>query len=293
MVRRMADGTTWRAGGALLVMTAMLGGCGSDDRADGGRPAIEEAGPVHVHGLGVNPRDGALFVATHTGLFRAAPGQAKAERVGDSYQDTMGFAVVGPDRFLGSGHPDGRQKAPPFLGLIRSDDAGKSWRPVSLRGEVDFHVLEAAGARVYGFGSDWETRRPVFLVSDDGGTTWDEREVPEPLVSLAVDPDDADHVLAATDHTLYESADGGRRWSRRGGDPGLLGWREDGTLIRVSPSGGVDASSNGRDWRRAGDVAGQPAAFEVEEGGLYVALHDGTVKRSTDDGRTWEVRSRP
>jgi hypothetical protein len=33
---------------------------------------------------------------------------------------------------------------------------------------MDFHVLEAAGRRVYGFGSDWETRTERLLVSDDG-----------------------------------------------------------------------------------------------------------------------------
>jgi hypothetical protein len=45
-----------------------------------------DPGPVHVHGLGVNPADGALFVATHTGLYRVAEGERKAERVGDRYQ---------------------------------------------------------------------------------------------------------------------------------------------------------------------------------------------------------------
>ncbi|MGH2838494.1 MAG: F510_1955 family glycosylhydrolase, partial [Thermoleophilaceae bacterium] len=70
-----------------------------------GGPGIEDPGPIHVHGLGVNPADGALFIATHTGLYRAPDGELAAERVGDRYQDTMGFTVTGPDSFLGSGHP--------------------------------------------------------------------------------------------------------------------------------------------------------------------------------------------
>jgi hypothetical protein len=81
----------------------------------------------------------------------------------------MGFTVTGPDDFLGSGHPDGRDRLPPFLGLIRSVDAGRSWEPVSLLGRRDFHVLEAAGRRIYGFGTDFETRRAGLLVSDDAG----------------------------------------------------------------------------------------------------------------------------
>jgi hypothetical protein len=72
---------------------------------DGGTTSATDAGPVHVHCLGVNPADGALFIATHTGLYRAGEGDSKSVRVGDNKQDTMGFTVAGADRFLGSGHP--------------------------------------------------------------------------------------------------------------------------------------------------------------------------------------------
>jgi len=43
----------------------------------------------HVHGLGINPTDGALFIGTHDGLFRSPEGSATAGRVGESTQDTM------------------------------------------------------------------------------------------------------------------------------------------------------------------------------------------------------------
>ena len=280
---------------ALLAASVALGGCGSDEPGRGGGAgdvAVGDPGPVHVHGLGVNPRDGALFIATHTGLFRAAPGASVATRVGDRYQDTMGFTVVGPDHFLGSGHPDGRSGDPPFLGLIRSRDAGRSWEPVSLRGDADFHVLEAAGARVYGFGSDYESRRARFLASADGGRTWDERGVPEPLISLAVDPDDPDHLIASGETSLHESRDGGGAWRELGGAPGLLGWERD-RIALVTLRGEVMRSADGRAWARVGDIGAEPAAFEAEPDGLYAALHDGTVKRSADGGRTWTVRSRP
>ena len=63
-----------------------------------------------MHGLGIDPADGALFIATHTGLYRVAPGSDKARRVGSGFRDTMGFTVVGPNRFLQSGHPDLRRR---------------------------------------------------------------------------------------------------------------------------------------------------------------------------------------
>ncbi|MCA1704355.1 MAG: hypothetical protein LC808_14275, partial [Actinobacteria bacterium] len=115
-----------------------------------GAAKVEDPGPIHVHGLGINPVDGSLLIATHTGLFRAAKGRQRATRVANRFQDTMGFTVVGPNEFLGSGHPDPREKLPPFLGLIRSNDGGRRWRPISLLGERDFHVLEAAGKRSMG-----------------------------------------------------------------------------------------------------------------------------------------------
>jgi photosystem II stability/assembly factor-like uncharacterized protein len=255
---------------------------------------VGDPGPIHVHGLGVNPADGALFVATHTGLFRAAAGEQDARRVAGRFQDTMGFTVTGPDRFLGSGHPDGREGLPPFLGLIRSTDAGRRWQPVSLLGKRDFHVLEAAGERVYGYGSDYASRETGLLVSDDGGRSWQERVPPEPLISLAIDPHDPDRAVASGENGTYSTTDAGRGWRPLGGEPGLLAWTEAGALFLVGRDGTVARSTDiGRTWQHTGDAGGQPAAFESDGDELYVALHDGTIKRSEDQGRSWHLRSRP
>ncbi|MGH3995424.1 MAG: F510_1955 family glycosylhydrolase, partial [Pseudonocardiaceae bacterium] len=272
-----------------------IGACGSDsDKPTEPAPRVGDPGPIHVHGLGVNPTDGALFVATHTGLFRAAAGEQRARRVADRYQDTMGFTVTGPDRFLGSGHPDGRAGLPPFLGLIRSTDAGRTWEPVSLLGKRDFHVLEALGKRVYGYGSDYETRQPGLLVSDDGGRSWQERVTPEPLLSLAIDPDDPDRVVASGEDGSYSSTDAGGGWRPLGEDPGWLAWTGAGALFLVGLDGAVVRSTDGgRTWEQTGNTGGQPAALESVGDELYVALHDGSIKRSQDQGRSWQLRSRP
>src|SRR5687768_14953066 len=157
----------------------------------------------------------------------------------------MGFTVVGPDRFLGSGHPDFRDRLPPFLGLIESRDAGQSWRRVSLLGKADFHVLEAAGERVYGFGSEWQTREQRLLVSGDGGSSWEQRATPEPLLSLAVNPDDPEHVVASGDRRLYGSMDGGGTWRSLGEGAGLLEWPSSGRLYRVALQGELSLSGDG------------------------------------------------
>ena len=254
-----------------------------------------DAGPVHVHGLGVNPADDALFIATHTGLYRSGEGDSKSLRVGDSKQDTMGFTVAGADRFLGSGHPDFQQDLPPLLGLIESTDGGKSWRPISLLGEADFHVLRSAGERVYGY----DASNDRLLVSADAGRTWEEAERPAPLVDLVVHPNDSRHLLAAgasdLSGGLYESRDGGRSWNTVGDAVGLLAWPTPERLFLVDASGTVFRSTNGgRGFERRGSIGGQPAAL-LGQGAdeLYAALHDGTVKRSSDGGSTWTVRSTP
>ena len=290
---------------------AAIAGCGGGDdgagqrtSAEGGPIAVGDPGPIHVHGLGVNPADGALFIATHTGLFRAPAGVSQSARVADRYQDTMGFTVVGPDQFLGSGHPDTREDLPPFLGLIRSDDAGEAWDPVSLLGDADFHVLEASGETVYGYGSDFKTREQQLLASTDGGENWDKRPLPEPpsedpiaesLRSLAIDPSDPSTVVASGQEALWASDDQARSWSFLTAGNGLVAWAASGELFLVDAEGAVESSGNrGQTWETTGgSVGAEPAAFEAAGDSLYVALHDGTVKQSTDGGVSWSVRSTP
>lgn len=282
------------AAAVATVAALWLVACGGGDTERTALPKTSDPGPVHVHGLGVNPRDGALFIATHTGLFRAARGGRSATRVADRYQDTMGFTVVGADRFLGSGHPDGREGLPPFLGLIRSDDAGRTWTPLSLQGKVDFHALEAAGRHVYGFGSDWRTRSAVFLVSSDGGARWTRRRPPESLVALAVAPRRPEVVLATGEKRVHYSIDGGISWRPLDGPFGLVAYGRGGPIIVTTEGEVFGASSLTGRWLRRGQIGGEPAALEAtSDGQLLAALHDGAVLSSADGGRSWTPRFRP
>ncbi len=269
---------------ALLIVSLNLLACGEDSADSGSGEAIE-----HVHGLGINPADDALFIATHSGLFRSAEGSELAERVGTSTQDTMGFTVAGPDRFLGSGHPGPGEGGPPHLGLIESTDAGSNWSEVSLAGEADFHVLRYAQNTVYGFNG----LTGLLMVSADEGETWTEREPPAPVIDLAIAPDDPERVIVSTERGLASSADAGKRWRAIRGDIGLLAWGETDRLYLVDGAGDVQLSEDaGQTWTDRGSIGGQPGAFVAgPDEDLYAALVDGTVLASTDGGVTWSVRS--
>jgi hypothetical protein len=285
----------------LAVLSLVLAACGSeesggaaataDDATQSGGMVAETAALKHIHGLGVNPADKRLYIATHNGLFSVADGQMTPEKVGESTQDLMGFSVIGPDRFIASGHPSLDQDLPPQIGLIESRDGGKTWENVSLLGEADFHALESSGQRVYGF--DGVTGK--LMVSSDGGRNWKSQEPPAGVFGLAIDPTDADRVIASTEQGVFVSADAGGEWKALRSDlGGLLAWPERDRLYLVDGDGQVLLSRDGgQSWQAQGSIGGQPAALMADGGDLYAALADGTVKRSTDGGQNWELRAQP
>jgi hypothetical protein len=283
--------------GGVVVSFGVFALTRGDDGSGGGRLGeAMDPGPVHVHGLGVNnPVDRSLLIATHTGTYRVGTNQRRAERVGSSLQDTMGFTVAGANRFLGSGHPDLREardkNLPPLLGLIESRDAGRTWRPISLLGEADFHVLRLAGSRVYGY----DASNDRLLLSKDEGRTWEDRPRPAPLLDLAIDRARPSRLVATGEGGLYLSDNEGRGWNRLAPHVGFVAWPSPESLYLIDGEGSVLLSTNaGRKWRRLANVGGQPAALlaqTAEE--LYVAFHDGTIKASLNGGRIWTVRSAP
>jgi hypothetical protein len=263
-------------------------------RRDSGRETTTSAAEelAHVHGLGINPANGDLYAATHFGLFRV-PADGRAQRVGEARQDTMGFTVVGADHFLASGHPDVRDQRlrapgrPPLLGLIESRDGGRSWTSLSLLGEADFHALVAAHGTVYGY--DSTSRR--FMVSPEG-EQWDTRSQLS-LWGFAVDPADADHLVATTGSGLAESRDGGRTWTPADGPRlAFLAWGRELGLWGLGPNGEAYQRDEGR-WEPRQKLAGEPQALLVGEKELFAAVSDGggaAIYVSEDGARSWRLR---
>lgn len=280
----------WRfraAAAALVGAVAVLSGCasGTDDAShhggDGGRVDL-----AHIHGLGINPAEGKLYAASHHGLFLVT-GEGQPEQIAGRTQDFMGFTVVGPDHFLGSGHPGpDAEGQPPHLGLIESTDAGQTWQPVSLSGEADFHAMEAGHGKVYGF----DSQTGQIMVSDDK-RSWDSR-AGLPLADIAVSPEDAHVVLATTEQGVQRSTDGGRTFAPIEGSPTLffIDWAKPDRLLGVAPGGQVYRSGDGGEsWSRGGSVQGGPQAILTHgDSKVYVATDD-AIYQSDDDGETFTV----
>ena len=270
---------------AALAALAALAGCGGggEPNQDAGAAApVPDPGFGHVHGLDINPADGLLYAATHYGVWRV-PTEGKPVRVADRYQDTMGFTITGPDRFLGSGHPDLREKLPSHLGLIESRDRAQTWTPLSLLGEADFHALEAKHGRIFGYDSTSST----FMVSDDG-KTW-QRLAQLPLHDFTVAPSQPDVVLGGGEGGLVRSDDGGKAFTAVPGAPQIVfvDWSAAG-LYGLDAAGVMWTSTDGgTTWDRTGELGSQPGALTVTETGQLFAADDEGVVTSQDGGRTF------
>ncbi|MGH8775827.1 MAG: F510_1955 family glycosylhydrolase [Jiangellaceae bacterium] len=276
---------------AVVAMLALIGAAvwlaaARDDSAATDPSAGGDPGIAHVHGLGVDPADGTLYAATHFGLFKIPDGES-ATRVADRYQDTMGFTVVGPNHFLGSGHPDLREAKPALLGLIESTDAGNTWVDLSLSGQADFHALEAKHDTVYGF----DSTSGRFMVSDNK-TDWDTRTV-LPMGDFTVSPDNPELVLATTEHGLVSSTDGGRAFATIDEAPPLLlvSWPTTDALYGVTTSAAVLASADGgATWEQRGSLDGSPEALTAIDAQTVHAATDQGIYTSTDGGRSFTLR---
>lgn len=290
--RRRPPTNRWAVGGGLIAAIVVLAGvtaCASG----GGVSASSAGGSVdlaYVHDLGVDPGTGELYAGSHYGLLRL-PQRGQPSRVGGLVQDFIGFAVVGPNHFLVSGHPGAGQDGRSKVGLIESTDGGRTWRTLSLAGQADFHTLKASHGLIYG------SNGGQLMVSQDG-RAWETRARIS-MADLAVSPRDAETLLAATQQGLARSTDGGRSFGFVAGAPllQLLTWTETGALVGITRGGTVQVSSDGgTTWSqrgpagRARSVGGAPDALTASGKRIYAAV-EGKIVSSDDGGSTFKIRS--
>ncbi|MEU0022719.1 F510_1955 family glycosylhydrolase [Streptomyces rochei] len=262
---------------ALPILVACGGGSSDTDESSA---ASTSSALSHVHGLGVDPADGRVYVATHNGLYTVAKGQ-KPKLVGDRKDDFMGFTVTGENTFIASGHGAPGSDRPANVGLIETNDAGRTWTTRSLSGEADFHSLDSAKGTVYGY----EGGR--VRVSSDL-KNWDDRATLEAL-DLAVSPT-GDKLLATTAEGVVTSTDGGRTFRKGAGNvQAFVSWPAEKSLFGIDTSGKLSSSADGgKTWKELTTVpGGQPQALTAINADRVLAATMTGVYESRDGGKTF------
>lgn len=171
--------------GLLLLGTNLASGAGQD------------IGTLsHVHS--VRAFGDQVILGTHEGLFRYVDDKTVL-LMGKEIFDVMGLAVL-DKKLYASGHPGSGSKLPEPVGLLISTDNGKSWKQAGLQGEVDFHLLETAGADMYGVDSG----SGDLLYSKNMGKSWVSRGK-NLFSSIAINPTKAGVALALREGKLIST----------------------------------------------------------------------------------------
>lgn len=247
----------------------------------GGGGARRSAAVRHIHGVGIDPHDGMLLLATHDGLFSVGE-DGRSTRVGPVI-DLMGFAVGGPGRYLASGHPGSGVDLPQPAGLIETTDGGRTWRPVSRQGESDFHALTVSQAGVLAYdGALWRST---------SGEEWAEVPIPSEPAALAASPD-GQQALSTTQRGLLRSSDAGSSWSEVDCAPLLqvVDWVPDGpTVAGVDPAGQVWMSADsGMSWQE-GPRLGAVHVSVTDAGTRVLVVTTDALLESVDSGGSFDV----
>ncbi|GAB2528393.1 F510_1955 family glycosylhydrolase [Paramicrobacterium agarici] len=275
---------------ALVAFTVIaLAGCTAAKSQDDHAASADIA---HIHALSA-AEDGTILVASHSGIFRVDDSGDEPViegPLGGVPFDAMGFVALDGNWYT-SGHPG--TGAPenfeaPNLGLLASEDDGKTWMNVSLSGEADFHALTASPGdpdRLYGLRTDMQ----AMQVSNDGGATWSSGAS---LVARNLLADNNPEIVyATTEDGLARSTDGGKSFTLDEDTPPLV-------LIAADPSRGgglVGIDTAGTIWHKQGDgtwvsggiVEGVPQALTVASNGTVIVALEHGILTSDDFGESW------
>ncbi len=219
-------------------------------------------------------------------------------------QDVYAMAVdpQNPDIVYAGGHGGQESGA---AHLSRSDDGGKSWKPVGAGLEPAIHLLRVdpvKGATVYA-----ASRSGKLWKSVDRGATFAALPVPigatDDIYNLRFEPGKSGELWLASEKGLLRSADGGASWQRADRDSGRYlihavapDPANPRVLLAASSGGGVYRSEDGgTSWApsSSGLTAAWVRRIHAVPGSamLFVQTATGLFRRDADG--TWTEKAEP
>ena len=233
----------------------------------------------HIHS--VRAFGDQVILGTHEGLFRYV-NQKTVQLMGPEIFDIMGLAVFGK-KLYASGHPGPGSKLPEPVGLILSTDSGKSWKKLGLQGEVDFHLLESAGADMYGVDSGSGN----LLYSNNAGKKWTSRG--KNVVSdIAVNPAKVGSALALRDGKLISTQNSFTKMRNVNSTPAFtsLDWIT-GSLLASGGKSLYRSTDSGMSWKKLSDFP-EDASTVTQSAKIIAVAAGNSIYKSTDGGKTFK-----
>jgi photosystem II stability/assembly factor-like uncharacterized protein len=202
--------------------------------------------------------------------------------VGAERFDVMGLAVFGETIFA-SGHPGKGSKLPNPVGLLRSDNAGKSWKKVSLQGEVDFHFLHAGKSELYG--EDAQTGKLMY--SANFGRSW-KVVGPNIFTDIAISNQKPRHAYAVERNSLIKSMDSFSTRSTIKTEFKVSSVEFNGKILYAASGKDIyNSQDDGKSWQKLASFKSDISDFSTSDQ-LIVAIVGNEILVSKDKGKSFK-----
>ena len=232
----------------------------------------------HIHHL--EAYGSKVLLGTHDGLYEYL-GKGEVRTIGSSKEDFMGLTSDGSKIFM-SGHPGFQSKLPNPIGLMESINNGRTWESVSLKGQVDFHLLESANGEIYGVDSGSGN----LFHSEDFGNKWN--IIGENKFSdIALSPTVKNSALALIGNSVRRTNNSFKDSVplKVGINPDFVEWSGAGIYL-ASKKKIIFSKNNGKSWQTLRSFSGQIVALSVSEKLIVVAV-DGLIYISRNAGKSF------